>query len=145
MFNSGKSLVLGVGIPIALALATSGCATKKFVSQQVDELAHTEMPLGEMVTPEAAGFVKERLKDQVQPIVHHLAEIATQENTRRQIGALVKTELNDYYNQLSFFQKFFVSRDKINREVDNLVNKSLPQKVDEFLRGEVLPVKPKVL
>ncbi len=110
---------------------------REFVSQQVDELAHTETPLGEMVTPEAADFVKDRLKDQVQPIVHHLAEIATQENTRRQIGALVKTELNDYYNQLSFFQKFFVSRDKINREVDNLVNRSLPRKVDEFLRGEV--------
>jgi uncharacterized membrane protein YheB (UPF0754 family) len=90
-----------------------------------------------MVAPEAAAFVKDRLKNQVQPIVHHLAEIATQENTRNRIGALVKTEINDYYNQLSFFQKFFVSRDKINREVDNLVNKSLPRKVDEFLRGEV--------
>jgi uncharacterized membrane protein YheB (UPF0754 family) len=110
---------------------------RDFVSQQVDELAHTSTPLGEMVTPKAAAFVKERLKTQVQPIVHHLAEIATQENTRNRIGALVKTEINDYYNQLSFFQKFFVSRDKINREVDNLVNKSLPQKVDEFLRGEV--------
>ena len=40
MFNSGKSLVLGVGIPIALALATSGCATKKFVSQQVAPVNH---------------------------------------------------------------------------------------------------------
>lgn len=110
---------------------------RDFVSQQVDDLAHTSTPLGEMVTPEAAAFVKERLKGQVQPIVHHLAEIATQENTRNRIGTLVKTEINDYYNQLSFFQKFFVSRDKINREVDNLVNKSLPTKVDEFLRGEV--------
>jgi len=110
---------------------------REFVSQQVDELAATETPLRDMVAPEAAAFVKERLKGQVQPIVHHLAEIATQENTRTRIGALVKTEINDYYNQLSFFQKFFVSRDKINREVDNLVNNSLPKKVDEFLRGEV--------
>jgi outer membrane protein OmpA-like peptidoglycan-associated protein len=30
-----KSLVWGFGIPIALALATSGCASKKYVSQQV--------------------------------------------------------------------------------------------------------------
>lgn len=109
----------------------------EFVSQQVDEIAQTQTPLGQMVTPEAAEFVKERLKGQVQPIVHHIAEIATQENTRERIGALVKTEINDYYNQLSFFQKFFVSRDKINREVDNLVNKSLPKKVDEFLRSAV--------
>jgi outer membrane protein OmpA-like peptidoglycan-associated protein len=35
MIRSGKGLVLGIGIPIALALATSGCATKKYVSQQV--------------------------------------------------------------------------------------------------------------
>jgi uncharacterized membrane protein YheB (UPF0754 family) len=110
---------------------------REFVGQQVDELAHTQTPLGEMVAPEAANFVKDRLKDQVQPIVQHIAEIATQENTRSRIGALVKSEINDYYNQLSFFQKFFVSRDKINREVDNLINKSLPQKIDEFLHGEV--------
>lgn len=109
----------------------------EFVSQQVDEIAQTQTPLGQMVTPEAAAFVKERLKNQVQPIVHHIAEIATQENTRNRIGALVKTEINDYYNQLSFFQRFFVSRDKINREVDNLVNISLPKKVDEFLRSEI--------
>ncbi|HEV7642421.1 MAG TPA: DUF445 family protein [Pyrinomonadaceae bacterium] len=110
---------------------------RDFVNLQVDELALSEIPLRDMVAPEAADFVKERLKGQVQPIVHHLAEIATQENTRERIGSLVKTEINDYYNQLSFFQKFFVSRDKINREVDNLVNNSLPKKVDDFLRGEV--------
>jgi uncharacterized membrane protein YheB (UPF0754 family) len=110
---------------------------REFVGQQVDELAQSEIPLRDLVAPQAADFVKERLKGQVQPIVQHLAEMATQENTRDRIGALVKTEINDYYNQLSFFQKFFVSRDKINREVDNLVNNSLPKKVDEFIHGEV--------
>jgi outer membrane protein OmpA-like peptidoglycan-associated protein len=35
MVNLGKSLVLGVGIPIALSLATSGCATKKYVARQI--------------------------------------------------------------------------------------------------------------
>lgn len=110
---------------------------REFVGQQVDEIVQTKTPIGDMVTPQAAAFVKDRLRNQVQPIVQHLANIATQENTRNRIGALVKTEINDYYNQLSFFQRFFVSRDKINREVDNLVNKSLPAKVDEFIKGEV--------
>jgi OOP family OmpA-OmpF porin len=35
MINLGKSLLLGVGVPIALTLATSGCATKKYVNQQI--------------------------------------------------------------------------------------------------------------
>jgi outer membrane protein OmpA-like peptidoglycan-associated protein len=35
MINLGKNLVWGVGLPIALTLATSGCASKKYVSQQI--------------------------------------------------------------------------------------------------------------
>jgi uncharacterized membrane protein YheB (UPF0754 family) len=109
---------------------------REFVSQRVDDLANTATPLGDMFTPEAVEFVKERLRDQTQPFVHHIAEMATQERTRNQIGALVKREINDYYQELPFFQRIFVSRDKLYREVDDLVNKTLPARVDEFLKGE---------
>ncbi|HEX8116068.1 MAG TPA: DUF445 family protein, partial [Pyrinomonadaceae bacterium] len=50
--------------------------------------------------------------------------------------ALIKREVDDYYKQLSFFKKIFVSRDQIHGEVDDLVNKTLPRRVGEFLSGE---------
>jgi uncharacterized membrane protein YheB (UPF0754 family) len=68
--------------------------------------------------------------------VHQLANIATAQNTRTRIGALIKREVDDYYEQLSFFKKIFVSRDRIHHEVDEMVNKTLPRRVEEFLRGE---------
>ncbi len=68
--------------------------------------------------------------------MQHLAEIATNPKTRGQIGALIKREVDDYYGQLSFFKKIFVSRDRIHHEVDDMVNKTLPRRVEEFLRGE---------
>src|SRR5262249_33955113 len=69
------------------------------------------------------------------PIVHHLADIATSKNTRKQIAALIKLEVDEYYQQLSLFKKIFISRDRIHREVDDLVNKNLPRRVEEYLRG----------
>ncbi|MBD0325658.1 MAG: DUF445 family protein, partial [Pyrinomonadaceae bacterium] len=56
--------------------------------------------------------------------------------TRAQIGSLIKREVDDYYAQLSFFKKIFVSRDQIHREVDEMVNKTMPRRVEEFLQGE---------
>ena len=44
--------------------------------------------------------------------------------------------MDDYYQQLSFFKKMFVSRERIHTEVDDLVNKTLPRRVEEFLRGQ---------
>ena len=72
---------------------------------------------------------------QVPPIVHHLADIATSQNTRKQIGALIKREVDDYYEQLSLIKKIFISRERIHREVDELVNKTLPKRIEEYLRG----------
>jgi uncharacterized membrane protein YheB (UPF0754 family) len=72
----------------------------------------------------------------VPPIVQHLTELATSRDTRKQIGVLIKREVDDYYKQLSFFKKIFVSRDQIHGEVDDLVNKTLPRRVGEFLSGE---------
>ena len=109
---------------------------RDFVSGRLDELAHSNATLAETFTPETIAFIKERVDQQVPPIVHHLADIATAQTTRKQIGALIKLEVDQYYEQLSLFKKIFISRERIHREVDDLVNKTLPRKVEEYLRGE---------
>lgn len=107
-----------------------------FVSARLDELAQSRATLAEMFTPDTVGVIKERIDQQVPPIVQRLTEIATNKKTRTQIGALIKREVDDYYSQLSFFKKIFVSRERIHREVDEMVNKTLPRRVEEFLQGE---------
>jgi uncharacterized membrane protein YheB (UPF0754 family) len=109
---------------------------REFVSERVDELTASETPLGEMFTPDTIGWFKDRLVQEVPPIVHHLAEIATKSQTRTTIGALIKKEVDDYYQQLSFFKRIFVSRETIHHEVDDLVNSALPRRIEEYLRGE---------
>ena len=109
---------------------------REFVGERLDELANSRATLAEMFTPETVAIVKERIDEQVPPIVQHLTEIATNQKTRTQIGALIKREVDDYYGQLSFFKKIFVSRERIHREVDEMVNKTLPRRVEEFLRGD---------
>lgn len=108
---------------------------RDFVSGRLDDLARSNATLAETVTPETVAFLKERLNQQVPPIVHQLAEIAGSQNTRRQIGALIKREVDDYYEQLSLIKKIFISRERIHREVDELVNKTLPRRIEEYLRG----------
>lgn len=109
---------------------------RQFVSARVDELAASSATLAEMFTPETVAVIKERVDRQVPPVVQHLTEIATNKKTRTQIGALIKREVDDYYQQLSFFKKIFVSRERIHDEVDEMVNKTLPRRVGEFLSGE---------
>jgi uncharacterized membrane protein YheB (UPF0754 family) len=106
-----------------------------FVSGRLDDLAKSTETLAETFTPETVAFLKERIDSQVPPIVHHLADIATSQNTRKQIGALIKREVDDYYEQLSLIKKIFISRERIHREVDELVNKTLPKRIEEYLRG----------
>jgi uncharacterized membrane protein YheB (UPF0754 family) len=106
-----------------------------FVSARLDDLAKSTETLAETFTPETVAFLKERIDSQVPPIVHHLADIATSQNTRKQIGALIKREVDDYYEQLSLIKKIFISRERIHREVDELVNKTLPKRIEEYLRG----------
>jgi uncharacterized membrane protein YheB (UPF0754 family) len=108
---------------------------REFINGRLDDLAHSGATLAETVTPETVAFLKERLGQQVPPIVHQLAEIASSQNTRRQIGALIKREVDEYYEQLSLIKKIFISRERINREVDELVNKTLPRRIEEYLRG----------
>ena len=108
----------------------------EFVSGWLDDLAGSHATFAETVTPETIAFIKGRIDQEVPPIVHHLADIATSNTTRKQIGALIKLEVDQYYEQLSLFKKIFISRERIHREVDDLVNKTLPKKVEEYLRGE---------
>lgn len=117
--------------------ATEGFETKvhEFVSGRLDEIARSNATLAETFTPETIAFIKDRIDQQVPPIVHHLADIATSQTTRKQIGGLIKHEVDDYYEQLSLFKKIFISRERIHREVDELVNKTLPKRVEEYLRG----------
>jgi Uncharacterized protein conserved in bacteria len=109
---------------------------RDFVGGRLDDLAQSSATLAEMFTPDTVALIKERIDRQIPPIVHQLADIATNKNTRTQIGSLIKREVDEYYGQLSFFKKIFVSRDKIHREVDDMVNSTLPRRVEEFLRGD---------
>jgi uncharacterized membrane protein YheB (UPF0754 family) len=109
---------------------------RDFVSARVEELAASRATLAEVFTPDAVAIIKERIDAQLGPIAEHLAEIASNKKTRTQIGALIKREVDEYYGQLGFFKKIFVSRERIHGEVDEMVNKTLPRRVQEFLRGE---------
>jgi uncharacterized membrane protein YheB (UPF0754 family) len=102
----------------------------------LDDLARSQATLAETFTPQTIAFIKDRIDQQVPPIVHHLAELATSSTTRKQIGGLIKLEVDQYYEQLSLFKKIFISRERIHREVDELVNKTLPRRVEEYLRGD---------
>jgi uncharacterized membrane protein YheB (UPF0754 family) len=108
----------------------------EFVSARLDDLSRSHATFAETVTPDTIAFIKSRIDQEVPPIVHHLADIATSPTTRKQIGALIKLEVDQYYEQLSIFKKIFISRERIHREVDDLVNKTLPKKIEEYLRGE---------
>lgn len=107
-----------------------------FIGARLDELAHSQAPLAEILTPDAVAIIKERIDQQVPPVVHQLAEIATSLGTRKEIGSLIKREVDEYYGQISFFKKIFVSRERIHREVDDLVNKTLPRRIEEYLQGD---------
>ena len=109
---------------------------RDFVGARVDDLARSQATLAEVFTPDTVALIKERIDQQVPPVVEHLTGIATNRRTRAQIGGLIKREVDDYYQQLSFFKKIFISRERIHDEVDDLVNKTLPRRVGEFLHGE---------
>lgn len=121
----------------ALLASAEGLEEKitSFVSGRLDDLSRSNATLAETFTPETVAFIKERIDSQVPPIVHHLADIATSQNTQNQIGALIKREVDDYYDQLSLIKKIFISRERIHREVDELVYKTLPRRIEEYLRG----------
>ncbi len=89
---------------------------RAFVSERIDDLAQMNASLAEMFTPETVALIKERVDEQIGPIAQHLADIASSPGTRQQIGALIKREVDEYYEQLSFVKKIFISRERIYRE-----------------------------
>ncbi len=107
-----------------------------FIGKRIDDLASATTPLGDLFTPDAIQLLKEKAVEQIEPIVHQLANVATSERTRNQIGTLIKREVHNYYENLAFFKKIFVSRDNLISEVDDLVNENLPKRLEETLRGE---------
>ena len=109
---------------------------RDFISRRVDDLVNTETPLSQLFTDDAINLLKEKANEQIDPVVHRLTELAAAEKTRNQIGGLIKREVHDYYEQLPFFKKMFVSRDNLLGEVDDLVNESLPRRIEETLKGD---------
>ena len=109
---------------------------RDFINRRVTDLADTNMTLGEMFTPDTIELLKQKSNEQIEPIIHQLAQIATSERTRTQIGALIKREVHNYYENLAFFKKIFVSKDNLINEVDDLINDSLPKRIEETLRGD---------
>src|SRR4051812_5598530 len=107
-----------------------------FISRRLEDLVHAETPVGQMFTAEAVALLKEKANDQIAPVAHHLTEVAAAQKTRDQIGALIKKEVHDFYEGLPFFKKIFVSRGNLLREVDDLVNESLPRRIEETLKGD---------
>ncbi|GIU82354.1 MAG: DUF445 family protein [Acidobacteria bacterium] len=108
----------------------------EFVDKQVNDILITKVSLGEFFTSDAVELLKEKASDQVKPIMHKIAEIATSERTRSQIGSIIKKEVHNYYENLPFFKKIFVSRENLFKEVDVLINDSLPRKIEETLNGD---------
>ncbi|MBK9154402.1 MAG: DUF445 family protein [Chloracidobacterium sp.] len=123
---------------IGSAIASPSLETKvrEFVSRRVDEIVNTETPVGSLFTDDAVLLLKEKAAEQIQPVVHRLTELAAEERTRNQIGALIKHEVHEYYEGLPFFKKIFVSRENLLGEVDDLVNESLPRRIEETLKGD---------
>lgn len=107
-----------------------------FIGKRVSDLAHTETPLRELLSDDAILLIKQKAVEQIEPIVHQLTELATEERTKNQIGSLIKKEVHNYYEQLPFIKRIFVSRENLLREVDDLVDDSLPKRIEETLHGD---------
>jgi uncharacterized membrane protein YheB (UPF0754 family) len=108
---------------------------RDFVGRRIDELITSPLPLATMFTDDAIALLKDKANEQIEPTIHQLTELAATERTREQISSLIKHEVHDYYENLSFFKKIFVSRDNLLQEVDELVNESFPRRIEETLRG----------
>lgn len=108
---------------------------RDFVGRKLNDLIAGDVPLGRLFTDETVGLLKEKANDQIEPLIHQLSELAAADKTKNQISALIKREVHDYYEDLSFFKKIFVSREALMAEVDELVNETLPKRIEETLRG----------
>jgi uncharacterized membrane protein YheB (UPF0754 family) len=108
---------------------------RDFISRRLETLIAGDVPLGQMFTEDTVALLKEKANDQIGPLIHQLSELAAADKTKNQISALIKREVHDYYQELSFFKKIFVSREALMGEVDELVNETLPKRIEETLQG----------
>ena len=120
----------------AIEATSFDAAIRDFINDHLDDLIKRETPLRRMFTDDAVALIKEKAAEQIDPAIHQLTELAAAEKTRNQIGALIKHEVHDYYENLPFIKKIFVSRENLLQDVDDLVNESLPKRIEETLRGE---------
>jgi len=72
MIQSGHSLIAWVAIPIALALATSGCATKKYVQSQVSPV-HQEVGAVKKETNEKIAYLNGKHDRDISQVNERLA------------------------------------------------------------------------
>ena len=76
-------MMMGIGIPIALALATTGCATKKYVSQQVAPVNHRVTALEKSTNDKiSAVWHKEetdisQVNERISTTDQHVAQLST--------------------------------------------------------------------
>ncbi len=135
---SYKSLIefLDGRIDIAINSTALEARVREFIDRRVEEVVNAETSLGALLTDDAVNLLKEKAAEQIEPVVHRLTELAAEERTRNQIGALIKHEVHEYYEALPFFKKIFVSRENLLNEVDDLVNESLPRRIEETLKGD---------
>ncbi len=122
-------------VRMAVRAKTFETNIRDFISRRLDDLINSQTPLGNMFTPDAVSLLKEKANEQIEPAIKQLADLAATEKTRNQISSLIKHEVHDYYENLSFFKKIFVSRETLLDEVDDLVNESLPKRIEETLNG----------
>ncbi len=106
-----------------------------FIDRRIDGLLSSETPIRGMFTDDAISLLKEKANEQIEPAIRQIADIAATEKTRDQISSLIKHEVHDYYENLSFFKKIFVSRETLLGEVDDLVNENLPKRIEQALSG----------
>lgn len=122
-------------IRTAVKAKTFEANIRYFIGRRLDDLINSETPLGRMFTDDAVALLKEKANEQIEPAIRQLADLAGTEKTRDQISSLIKHEVHDYYENLSFFKKIFVSRETLLGEVDDLVSESLPKRIEETLNG----------
>ena len=128
--------VLDERVRYALRSKSLEVTIRDFIGRRLNDFIKAETPLGDMFTPDAIALLKEKAGEQIDPAIHHLTELAAAQRTREQIGALIKKEVHSFYENLPFFKKIFVSRENLLGEVDDLVNESLPKRIEETLKGE---------
>src|ERR1043166_8668417 len=103
---------------------------REFVSGRLDDLAHSNATLAETFTPETIAFIKERIDQQVPPIVHHLADIATSQTTRKQIGAVKFDELkNQITNRLVEILRSEILFTSISVHFTEAIDRFFPQTI----------------